>query len=413
MKRVFRKLVSTTLIMILLLPTLVVGAGEVKPEETPESTSEEGQEAMPEEGKVSTGVEVVAPSTILMEISTGKVICEKNADEQLPPASVTKVMTLLLIFDALNKGTITLEQEVTVSEHAAGMGGSQVYLEPGEKQTVDTMIKCITVASGNDACVAMAELVGGTEEDFVKQMNLRAEGLGMKNTHFVNCNGLTADGHVTTARDIGLMSCELMNLYPQIQEYTMIWMEDITHVTKRGSTPFGLSNTNKLVRHYEYTTGLKTGYTSEAKFCISATGKKDDVEVVAVIMGAPSSAERNKDAIALLNHGFANCVKYKEKGVLFFPKIPVLKGRQPVVKGECPTPFTYIDTTGGDLSKVEKKTVIHKDLAAPISKGMEIGEVQYYLSGELLGNSMIVATEEVLEMDFWCAMKKIFSCYLL
>ena len=397
MKCVFRKLVSTTMIMLFLLPTWIVGAEEVEPDTTKETK----------------GVEVVAPSTILMEISTGTVICEKNADEQLPPASVTKVMTLLLIFDALNAGTITLEEEVTVSDFAASMGGSQVFLEPGEKQTVDTMIKCITVASANDACVAMAELICGTEEEFVKQMNQRAKGLGMTKTHFVNCNGLDVDGHVTTARDIGLMSCELMTLYPQIQEYTMIWMEDITHVTKKGSSPFGLTNTNKLVRHYEYTTGLKTGSTSKAKFCISATGKKDDVELVAVIMGAPTSKERTRDAIALLNHGFANCVKYKEKGVLVFPEIPIRKGRSPVIKGECPTPFTYIDTTGTDLTKIEKKTVIQEELTAPIEKGTEIGELQYYINGTLLGSSKIVAAEEAPTMNFWCAIKQIFSDYLL
>lgn len=220
------------------------------------------------------GIDVSAPSAVLMESSTGQVIYEKDADTQRPPASVTKIMTLLLIFDALNDGKITLEDQVTTSEYAASMGGSQVFLEPGEVQTVDTMIKCISVASANDACVAMAEHICGNEEEFVAQMNQRAKGLGMSNTHFVNCNGLDAEGHLTTARDIALMSRELITKYPQIHDYCTIWMENITHTTKKGTSEFGLTNTNKLIRQYEYATGLKTGSTSKAKFCVSATAKK-------------------------------------------------------------------------------------------------------------------------------------------
>ena len=225
-------------------------------------------------------VDISAPSALLMEASTGQVIYEKDADSKRPPASVTKVMTLLLIFDALQEGKIRLEDEVPTSEYAASMGGSQVFLEPGEVQTVETLIKCISVASGNDACVCMAEYICGNEQEFVNQMNERAKGLGMENTHFVNCNGLDADGHVTTARDIALMSRELINTYPQIFDYCNIWMEDITHTTKKGSTQFGLTNTNKMIRQYEYATGLKTGSTSLAKFCISATARKDDTDLI-------------------------------------------------------------------------------------------------------------------------------------
>ena len=214
---------------------------------------------------------ISAPSAILMETSTGQIIYEKDPDSKRPPASVTKVMTLLLIFDALDTGKIKLEDEVATSEYAASMGGSQVFLEPGETQTVDTLIKCISVASANDACVAMAEYISGNEEEFVAQMNERAKELGMENTHFENCNGLDAKGHLTTARDIALMSRELITKYPQIHDYCTIWMENITHTTKKGSSEFGLSNTNKLIRNYEYATGLTTGSTSKAKFCISAT----------------------------------------------------------------------------------------------------------------------------------------------
>ena len=259
------------------------------------------------------GPQVGAPSAILMEASTGQIIYEKDADEQRPPASVTKIMTLLLIFDALDSGKISLKDEVSTSEYAASMGGSQVFLEPGETQTVDTMIKCIAVASANDACVAMAEYICGNEEEFVKQMNQRAKGLGMENTHFVNCNGLDTDGHLTTARDIALMSRELITTYPQIHDYSMIWMENITHTTKKGTTEFGLTNTNKLVRQYEYATGLKTGSTDKAKYCVSATAKKDGMELIAVIMAAPDHKQRFTDATTLLNYGFGKCNKYEEE----------------------------------------------------------------------------------------------------
>lgn len=229
---------------------------------------------------------------------------------------MTKVMTLLLIFDALADGTITPDTEVTTSEYAASMGGSQVFLEAGEKQTVDTMIKCIAVASANDACVAMAEKIAGSEPAFVEKMNQRSAGLGMTNTHFVNCNGLDTEGHLTTARDIALMSRELITKYPQIEDYSTIWMENITHTTAKGSSEFGLSNTNKLIRQYEYATGLKTGSTSGAKFCLSATARKDGVNMIAVVMAEPDSKTRIKDAIAMLNYGFGKCSIYQDEKAL-------------------------------------------------------------------------------------------------
>ncbi len=225
-------------------------------------------------------------------------------------------MTLLLIFDALADGTITPDTEVTTSEYAASMGGSQVFPEAGEKQTVDTMIKCIAVASANDACVAMAEKIAGSEPAFVEKMNQRSAGLGMTNTHFVNCNGLDTEGHLTTARDIALMSRELITKYPQIEDYSTIWMENITHTTAKGSSEFGLSNTNKLIRQYEYATGLKTGSTSGAKFCLSATARKDGVNMIAVVMAEPDSKTRIKDAIAMLNYGVGKCSIYQDEKAL-------------------------------------------------------------------------------------------------
>lgn len=209
------------------------------------------EEAEEQTGENEKGPEVSAPSAVLMEASTGTILYEKDADTARPPASVTKVMTMLLVFDAIESGTIRLEDEVTTSEYAASMGGSQVFLEPGEVQTVETLLKCISVASANDACVAMAEYICGSEEEFVSRMNERAQELGMENTSFVNCNGLDAEGHVTSARDIALMSRELITKYPQIHDYCMIWMENITHTTSKGTSEFGLTNTNKLVRQYE------------------------------------------------------------------------------------------------------------------------------------------------------------------
>ena len=222
-------------------------------------------------------MEIESPAACLMELTTGKILYEKEADTRRSPASVTKIMTTLLIMEAIKSGKITLQDEVVTSAHAKSMGGSQVFLEEGEKQTVDTLLKCILVASGNDASVAMAEYIGGSEEAFVQKMNERAAALGMENTHFMDCCGLTdSDDHYTTPRDIAIMSRELLLNFPQIEQYTTIWMEDITHVTARGSSAFGLTNTNKLLRSYDGCIGLKTGSTGKAKFCVSAAAKRGD-----------------------------------------------------------------------------------------------------------------------------------------
>ena len=261
-------------------------------------------------------VSIQAPSAVLMEASTGKVLFEKEGDEKRSPASVTKVMTLLLIFDALKAGKIKMTDQVTTSAYAKSMGGSQVFLEEGEVQTVETLIKCIVIASGNDASVAMAEYISGTEEAFVDAMNKRAEGLGMVNTHFTDCCGLTEDpDHLTTARDIAIMSRELINCYPEIHNYSTIWMENITHVTRQGTKEFGLANTNKLLKMAAdfQVTGLKTGSTSRAKYCLSATAQKDGVRLIAVIMAAPDYKARFSDARNLLNFGYAVCRLYEDK----------------------------------------------------------------------------------------------------
>lgn len=354
-----------------------------------------------------TGLELSAESAVIMEASGGQILFEKNADEKKPPASVTKVMTLLLIFDALADGTITPDTEVTTSEYAASMGGSQVFLEAGEKQTVDTMIKCIAVASANDACVAMAEKIAGSEPAFVEKMNQRSAGLGMTNTHFVNCNGLDTEGHLTTARDIALMSRELITKYPQIEDYSTIWMENITHTTAKGSSEFGLSNTNKLIRQYEYATGLKTGSTSGAKFCLSATARKDGVNMIAVVMAEPDSKTRVKDAIAMLNYGFGKCSIYQdEKALEKIVYAEVKHGMQEKAKGETLEGFRYVDTNGSDLSAVEKEVQIQKQ-TAPVKKGDQIGEVIYRLNEKTIGSVPVYATEGVGELTFGGAFLKI------
>ena len=353
-----------------------------------------------------TAVEVTAPSAILMEMTTGTVLYEKDADTARPPASVTKVMTMLLIFDALAEGKIQLEDEVTTSEYASSMGGSQVFLETGEKQTVETLLKCISIASANDACVAMAEYISGNEEEFVRQMNLRAEGLGMKHTHFVNCNGLDAEGHETSARDIALMSRELLLKYPEIHNYCTIWMENITHTTSKGSSEFGLTNTNKLIRQYEYATGLKTGSTGKAKFCVSATAEKNGVSLIAVIMGAEDSKARFKDAVTLLNYGFGKCQMYTDEKMPSLDPISVTGSIQESISLEYEKKFTYLDTTGANLNAVTSRLQIPDKVNAPVKKGDTVGQRIYYLDEKEIGSVNLLAEETVKKAGFFDYLRK-------
>lgn len=265
-------------------------------------------------------------------------------------------------------------------------------------------LKIVGLLYGNDACVAMAEHICGNEEEFVAQMNQRAQGLGMANTQFINCNGLDADGHLTTARDIALMSRELITKYPQIHDYCTIWMENITHTTKKGSSEFGLSNTNKLIRQYEYATGLKTGSTSKAKFCVSATAKKDDTELIAVIMAAEDSKARVRDAIALCNYGFGKCNKYQEDAVKPIKPVKIARGVKGNVEAAQKEPFTYIDTTGADLKGMKRKVVMKNKLEAPVKKGDKIGEAIYYLNDSEVGRRDVVAEESVGKISYQSAL---------
>lgn len=339
--------------------------------------------------------DVESPSVILMEASTGKTVYEKNADETLHPASITKIMTLILIFDALSENKITLDENVTVSEHAASMGGSQVFLEAGEKQTVNTMIKCISVASANDASVAMAEHIWGSEQTFVDKMNERAQGLGMSGTHFVNCCGLDTDGHMMTARDVAIMSRELITRYPQIHEYSGIWMDTITHSTRRGESEFGLSNTNKLIKQYEWATGLKTGSTGLAKCCLSATAEKDGIELIAVVMAAPNSKTRFKDAISLLNYGYGVVDIYRDNAWLSQEKMVVHGGKSDSVTCRKNNEFVYVFTEDTDTGRIKCTEEYADGLEAPVYEGDVVGQMVYELDGNILGTIDIVAADTV------------------
>ena len=341
-------------------------------------------------------VEINAPSAILMEGSTGTVIYEKNADERRSPASITKIMTLLLTFEKLEQGKIALTDKVMTSTYASSMGGSQVFLAAGEEQTLDTMIKCIAVSSGNDASVAVAEHIAGTEEAFVSLMNEKAQELGMENTHFVDCCGLSnSDDHYTTARDVAIMSRELITKYPEIYNYTTIWMEDIVHVTRQGEIPFTLSSTNKLLKQYQYATGLKTGSTDKAKYCFSGTANKDGMDMIAVIMGAEDYLSRFSEAETLLNYGFSVCDVYEDNHPEQLPALTVTKGKQEQVKVGFREPFRYVETGGGDLSQMEKELVLPQSVEAPVQAGDMAGEMRYKLGGKVVGSSPIYFAEDV------------------
>lgn len=419
---ILKKLCIWMLILsITCLPMTAAASEGTDPSEQNENVTVEDT-TEPEEGQTEAGqdtaehqvaAEVAAPHALLMEVSTGTILMGKAENEKVHPASVTKIMTLLLILEAIEDGKIALTDVVTVSEHAASMGGSQVYLEPFEQQTVETMIKCIAVASANDACVAMAEHISGSEGDFVKQMNNRASELGMTNTHFVNCCGLDADEHLTTAKDVALMSRELLLNHPQIHQYCTIWMENIVHTTAKGSFEFGLSNTNKLIRQYEYATGLKTGSTSKAGFCVSASAKKDEIELVAVIMGGADSKSRFQDAVTLLNSGFACCGLYRDEDRIALPAQPVLGGVSDQVALEYAEDFSYVSTDGSNLSEVKRSLEIPESVNAPVQKGEAIGKVTYVLNGKVIGSSKIVAAADVEKARYKDYMKQAFQIFLL
>ena len=354
---------------------------------------------------------VTSKAAVLMEAETGTVIFEKNSNESLPPASITKIMTLIIIFDAIKSGKISLDDMVVTSEYAASMGGSQVFLEVGEEQTVDTMIKCIAVASANDACVAMAEYICGSEAVFVEEMNKRAKELGMNNTNFENCNGLDTENHYSSAMDVAIMSKELITQYPEITNYSTIWMENIVHRTAKGEKEFGLTNTNKLIKQYEYATGLKTGSTSNAKYCVSATAKKDGVTLIAVIMAAPDYKVRFYEATSLLNYGFGVCRMYHDEDMPDLEPVAIDKG----VKDNCvlmyEDEFSYMDMKGVDFTKIEKELILNEKHQAPIRAGQLAGKLVYTMEGEEIGSVAVLYSDDVEEAGLFHCLKKVFNSY--
>ena len=328
-------------------------------------------------------IPINARSYILMDKDTGTVMYENNADERLPIASVTKVMTMLLAMEALQNGKIGMDDMVTCSEYAAGMGGSQVYLEAGEQMSVRDILKSIAVASGNDAATALAEHIMGSETAFVEAMNERAKSLGMNNSHFMNCTGLDEENHYSSARDVAIMSRELL-MHDEILEFTGIWMDTV----RNGE--FGLSNTNKLIRFYPGAIGLKTGSTSIAKYCLSAAAKRDDLTLIAVVIAAETTIDRFEGAKALLNYGFANYAVNNPviKGESFGP-VSVYKGKELYTDAIAKNSYSFLASK--DKNKVEKDVVLYKNLSAPIKKGKKVGEVIITVDGEEKGRVDLVA----------------------
>lgn len=342
-------------------------------------------------------LDVLAKSAILIEATTGKVLYEKNPDEKLPPASVTKVMTLYLIYEAIDSGKIKWEDTVTVSEYAASMGGSQIFLEPMEKQDVKTLTKSIAIASANDAAVAMAEHIAGSEQEFVKLMNQKAKELGMENTNFENACGLDTDtvNHYMSARDIAIISRELMTKYPDVKEFTTKWQDTITHKTRKGETEFGLTNTNKLLKMYDGATGLKTGSTKKALYCLSGSAERNGLSIIAVVMASPDPKVRFQEVAKMFDYGFANyqVVQCDEQGKNM-GYTNVYKGEKPTVNGIIEKPASFVIKKGASTD-IQKDIQMIEGIKAPISKGTKIGEAIYTYEGNEIGRIDILAEEDI------------------
>ena len=340
---------------------------------------------------------VSSKSAILMDVGSGQILYEKNAHDKLPPASVTKVMTMLLICEALDSGKITLDDSVQISENAASMGGSQIFLEAGEVQKVDTLLKGIAVASANDGCVAMAEYIGGCVESFVDMMNAKAKELNMKDTNFVNTNGLPVDNHYTSAHDIAIMSRELLK-HDVISKYLTTWMDQV--VVGKKQITVGLANTNKLIKHYQGATGVKTGFTQQAKYCLSASAKRGDTHLVAVTLGAETSPERFKDATSLLNFGFANyesvklCSKNDNIATLTLDKADEQK-----INLVAKEDLSVLIKKGGNKD-FTRKIKVNENPTIPIKKGTNLGYVEIYQGKTLVGKVDLVNTKDIQKASY-------------
>lgn len=339
-------------------------------------------------------LDIKAKSAILIDADSGKILYEKNADYKMPPASITKIMSLILVMETIEKGNLTYDTVLTCSDTAAKLGGSQIWLESGEQMTVHDLLKAVAVVSANDATVMLAEAVAGSEESFVSLMNEKAKALGMNNTNFINSTGLDAESHYSSAYDVALMSAELLK-YNKITEYTTIWMDSL----RNGESE--LVSTNKLVRFYEGCTGLKTGTTADAGYCLSASAKRDDLHLIAVVMGANSSTDRFAGAQKLLNYGFANYTRVEVKmDISDCNVLKVKKGTKKTVQAEIEESF-YALVKKSDKDKITTQVILPKEVAAPIEKGQTLGNVSILINGEEIGNLPVVSADSVNSINLW------------
>ncbi|WP_278681886.1 D-alanyl-D-alanine carboxypeptidase family protein [Paraclostridium bifermentans] len=354
--------------------------------------------AFADDKKANTSMELSSKSAILMDVGSGQILLEKNSHEKLPPASVTKVMTMLLAVEALDSGKIKLDDQVQISERASEMGGSQIFLEPGETQKVDDLLKGIAVASANDACVAMAEFIGGSEEEFVGMMNDKAKELGMKDTHFANTNGLPVDNHYTSAHDIALMSKELLK-HEKITKYLTTWMDKI--VVGKKQVSIGLANTNKMIKHYQGATGVKTGFTQEAKYCLSASAKRGETHLVAATLGAPTTQERFKDASSLLSYGFANyeSVKLCSKGDAI-ATLKLDKAEENKVNLVAKEDLTAL-IKKGESKDFTKKIQVCENIKMPVKKGTKLGTINIYKGNNQVGKVDLVNEKDINKASYF------------
>jgi D-alanyl-D-alanine carboxypeptidase (penicillin-binding protein 5/6) len=384
MKKMLHRIVYISLALSLFLPTL----------------------AMAEESKINLAEN--AKSAILIERDTGTILYDKNSNEKLPPASMTKIMTMILIMESIDKGSLTLEEKIRTSEYAASMGGSQIFLEPGEEMTVEEMLKGIAIASGNDASVAMAERIAGSEESFVKMMNDRAKELGLKDTNFVNPTGLPAENHYSTAHDMALMAKELLK-YDLITKFTSVYEDYLRQDTDK---KFWLVNTNRLVKFYPGVDGLKTGYTSEAKYCLTATAKKDNMRVIAVVMGASTPKDRNAQVTKMLDYAFS---QYKTHPMLersaVVSKVKISKGSSKFVDVVTSESISVLTKKGENIDDVTQEVILKDNVKAPIKKGDELGQLLLKKGDKVIVDSPIVAANNVEMANWWQLFKRTFGLF--
>ncbi|WML40434.1 D-alanyl-D-alanine carboxypeptidase family protein [Neobacillus sp. OS1-2] len=360
------------------------------------------------EEKKGTDIVSNVKSAILIERDTGTVLYEKNSNEELPPASMTKIMTMLLIMEALDQGKLTWDEKVRASEYAASMGGSQIFLEPGEEMTTKEMLRGIAIGSGNDASVAMAEKIAGSEEAFVDMMNEKAKELGLKHTIFKNTTGLPVSGHYSTAADMAVMAKELLK-YEDITKFTGMYEAYLRENTDK---KFWLVNTNKLVRFYPGVDGLKTGFTAEAKYCLTATAQKDGMRVIAVVFGAPTSKERNAQVTKMLNYAFAQYQTHPMfKRNQSIGQAKISKGKEKSVRAVTSEPLSLLTKKGEKTEDVKQKIVFQKNLNAPIKKGDKVGSIKLIKDGKVILESPLVADKDIKEAGWWTLYKRSFGMF--